>query len=139
MPKDSTAPLMERPDAAPEGDTAREHPTAPLAGRRNPEIAQGVAALVIRSAADAIAASHCLLARQATSPQGIARADHNRECSYCGWTLAELIAAVDDFWEWEGSAHAVEVWECMGPVLQIRHVEEAQGYREPRTIGPQER
>jgi hypothetical protein len=93
----------------------------------------------IRDAASAIAASHCLLARIATSEQGIARAEHGRECAFCGWTADELSAAVDDFWAWEGSTHAVEIWEQMPAPLKFRHLAEAQGYREPRTIQAEEK
>jgi hypothetical protein len=93
---------------------------------------------ILRDPANAIAASHCLLARQATSPQSIQRASHPRECSYCPFTLAELASAVEDFWAWEGSAHAVEVWERTPPAIQFRRLAEAEGHREPRSIGPQE-
>jgi hypothetical protein len=70
----------------------------------------------------------------ATSPSGIARADHDRECAFCGWTADELSAGLVDFWAWEGSAHAVEIWEQTPASLKFRHLAEAQGYREPRTI-----
>jgi hypothetical protein len=93
----------------------------------------------IRDAASAIAASHCLLARMATSEQGIARAAHDRECAFCGSSAAELSAAVDDFWAWSGSTHAVEIWEQMPVHLKYRHLAEAQGYREPRTIQAEEK
>jgi hypothetical protein len=92
----------------------------------------------IRRAADAIAASHCLLSRQATSPEGGARASHPRECAWCSYDLAELTAGLDGFWQWSGSAHEVEVWESSPPVLQLRHLEEAQGYRTPHSIQAQE-
>jgi hypothetical protein len=88
----------------------------------------------IRTAPDAIAASHCLLSKMATNPE---TADH-RECNYCGWSAAELTEALEGFWTWEGSAHAVEVFERANPLLRLRRIDEAAGYRAVYAIGPVE-
>jgi hypothetical protein len=80
----------------------------------------------IRSAVDAIAASHCLLARRRREG---GKASHPGPCTFCPEDAAAIGAAIAEFWAWDGSTHAVEIWEGTAPMLQLRRLREAQGYR----------
>jgi hypothetical protein len=72
---------------------------------------------------------------------GICETDRGKpghECRFCRLTIPEIESAVEAFWRKPDADHIAAIYDNEPSSLQHRRLQEAQGYRERRTVGPQE-